>query len=174
MKNFFDSKSPIRFILRSFSLYIAWYLLYEIWLHPQQTLDTLVINNIGYWSELILKTFGYTLIKEFPVKDIIRTIGIDGTVGVWIGDSCDGISIAALFTGFVIAYPGKIFNKFLFIPLGIISIHTLNIIRVVLLCIIQYYDYTWLDFNHTYTFTSLMYLYVFGLWYMWITKFATK
>jgi hypothetical protein len=30
----------------------------------------------------------------------------------------------------------------------------------------------WLDFNHDYTFTILVYAAVFALWYLWIEKFS--
>jgi len=162
----------IRFIFSSIGLYLLWYFIYELWIKPDEWLDLLIMDNIVYWNEKILKLFGYILIREFPVKDIIRTTGIDGTVGVWIGARCDGVSLFALFSGFVIAYPGQLVNKLIFIPLGILSIHIINIIRVVILCIIQHIDYTLLDFNHNYTFTSIMYTYIFILWYIWISKFT--
>ena len=174
-KNYSLKNPVVRFISSAFILYILWYIVYEAWLHPTETLDLLVIENVGDWSELIIEALGFTLIKEFPVKDTIRTIGIDGTTGVWIGDSCNGISVFALFAGFIIAYPGSsMIKKMIFIALGMLSIHIINIVRVSVLAIIQFYNYEWLDFNHTYTFTFIMYLYVFALWYYWILRINPK
>jgi len=104
----------------------------------------------------------------------IRTIGIDGTHGLWIGDPCNGLTLFALFTGFIIAYPGPLKKKLWFIPVGIIAIHFINIIRIVALSLIVYYfpDPEVLDFNHTYTFTLLVYGFVFSLWYVWAGKLS--
>jgi hypothetical protein len=43
---------------------------------------------------------------------------------------------------------------------------------VAMLAIIAYYDYTWLDFNHSYTFNFLVYAFIFMLWMVWVNRFA--
>ena len=170
MSSFF--KNPFyQFLIKALLLYLGYYLVYELWLRPQRWLDMLVISNLETASSLILTSLGFSLIQES--SDVfIRTIGIDGTNGLWIGDPCDGLTLFALFAGFVIAYPGPIKTKLWFIPLGLTLIHLLNILRIVALVVIVYYfpDPEVLDFNHTYTFTMLVYAFVFGLWYIWANK----
>lgn len=170
MKTFL--KNPFyQFLLKALILYLSYYLIYELWLRPQRWLDMLVISNLETASSFILKALNFTLIQES--SDVfIRTIGIDGTNGLWIGDPCNGLTLFALFAGFVIAYPGSLKTKLWFIPLGLIMIHLLNILRIVALVVIVYYfpDPEVLDFNHTYTFTMLVYGFVFGLWYIWANK----
>lgn len=162
---------PALFLIKALVLYIVWYLVYELWLHPYTDIDLWVIDNIITISENLLTAFGFIIIPE--VYDAsFRTIGLDGTHGVWIGDSCNGITIFALFTGFIIAYPGKISKKIVYIIVGIISIHVLNIIRIMALTIILLYAPESLEFNHTYTFTTLMYAYIFFLWYLWTNKYS--
>jgi exosortase family protein XrtF len=134
-------------------------------------IDMLVINDNSNWSLFILKKLGFhTFAGNNP---IIRTIGIDGTHGLWIGDSCDGLELFALFTFFILAYPGSWLHKVWYIPVGITLIHTMNIIRIVLLCIIVQKKPSWLEFNHTYLFQILMYGFIFFLWFIWIKKFGT-
>lgn len=154
-------------------LYLAWLILYEYWLHPLGILDRFMIDNIIWMSGSVLKAFGYSLIGEFPFDEGIRTIGIDGTHGVWVGDPCNGISLFALFTGFVLAYPGPIKHKLWFIPLGLLLVHLINVIRVTALTMIVFYAPEYLEFNHTYTFTLLVYGFVFFLWWIWANKFST-
>lgn len=159
------------FLLKALGLYILWYLLYELWLDPLDTLDKPVINNLVFVSGWLLKSIGFHLIEE-PHIDIIRTIGIDGTNGIWIGDPCNGVVLFALFTGFVMAYPGSVKKKLWFIPLGLVTIHLLNIFRIIGLCMIVLYAPEFLEINHTYTFTILVYSYVFFLWMLWANRLS--
>lgn len=165
MKKITD-KALIRFLVSALIFYLGWYVLYVLWLHPWKKLDIAVINSLISISSSILSFLNYPLI-DFPYDENIRTIGIDGSHGLWVGDPCNGITLFALFTGFIVAFPGNIKWKLIFIPIGIISIHLLNVIRIVGLALIAYYAPEYLVFNHTYTFTILVYAYVFFLWYLW-------
>ena len=134
----------------------------------------MVIRNLESVSGFILESLGFNLISESEISSI-RTIGIDGTHGLWIGDPCNGLTLFALFTGFVLVYPGNWKKKAWFIPFGIATIHMLNIVRIVGLTLTVYFfpDPEILDFNHTYTFTILVYGYVFYLWFLW-SQFGSK
>ena len=166
--NFVFYKNPvIRFLINVFVLYIVWYCIYNLWLHPQQTIDLWVIDFTIHISKWILESLGYII---FTGAD--RLIGIDGTGGLWIGDNCNGIALFALFAGFIIAYRGKIAHKIIYIFLGIVGIEFLNILRVVALAILDTYSRTWTEFNHTYTFTFFIYAFIFMLWMLWVNKFS--
>jgi exosortase family protein XrtF len=164
-------KNPIpRFLVFFSILYLCWYFLYEFLLHPSGKLDSIAINNTVYFTSHLLYLLGY---QPFTAKsDTIRTVGIDGTHGLWIGDPCNGIALFSLFTIFVVAFPGPIKKKLWFIPLGILLIHILNIIRVTILCIIVLKAPAYLEFNHNYTFYILIYGFIFFLWMVWVNKFA--
>jgi exosortase family protein XrtF len=169
-------KSPaLFFFIKLLALYIIWYLVYDLWLHPDRIIDKWAIVNIVYFTIIFLQVLGYTAISDIHIEEAetIHTVGIDGTNGLWIGDPCNGIVVMALFAGFIIAFPGKIKNKLWFIPLGIFLIHLVNILRVVALSIIVYYAPQYLDFNHTYTFTIVVYSVVFILWYIWTKKYSS-
>ncbi len=166
-------KNPVFFFLvKALLLYVGWYLVYELWLHPLGIIDSFVIDNLITSGEFIISNLGYTLIPEPDPKWAIRTLGIDGTHGIWIGDPCNGITLFALFTGFVIAYPGPLKTKLWFIPLGLICIHLVNIMRIVALVFITLFAPEYLEFNHTYTFTLIVYSFVFLLWMIWANKLA--
>jgi exosortase family protein XrtF len=166
-------KNPFyRFISLAVLLFVTWELLYEFVLTPGGKVDTWIVENIIFSSEAILSLLGFSLIPHTADETIIRTIGIDGGHHLWVGDNCNGLVLFALFAGFVIAFPGKLKHKAWFIPLGIVSIHLVNVLRIVGLSIINRYYPEYLDFNHTYTFTVIVYSFVFGLWYIWATKLA--
>lgn len=175
MLKYITENKILFFLLKAFGLYLFWYILYDLWLHPKSTLDNLISTNLAYWSSLIIKSLGFIAIDSVAASsENITVIGIDGTHGLWVGDPCNGITLFALFVGFIIAYPGKIKNKMWFIPLGLLSIHIINILRIVSLCLIVLYKPESLAFNHTYTFTILVYAYVFWLWLIWSNKYANQ
>ena len=157
----------VKFLSFGFLLYISWFALYEWWIHPAQWADKLIINNTLGLSQKILGWMGY--LTEIPEE---RWIRIEGTPGLFLGDSCNGISLFALFGIFIVAFPGKIVSKFFFIPAGILLIHFLNVLRVVALSIIMTYSYSMTEFNHTYTFTILIYACIFLMWLYWINKYS--
>lgn len=163
-------KKPLnRFLLLILAFYLGWYLIYNLWLQPAETLDLFVIDVTVVVSKKLLELLGYTV---FTGSD--RLIGIDGTGGLWIGDNCNGIALFALFTGFIIAYPGNWKKKLWFIPMGIVLIEFMNILRVVFLAILDTHSRAWTEFNHTYTFTIVIYGFIFLMWMIWVNKVSDK
>lgn len=166
MKKLFN-EPMVKFLALGFFLYLFWLAIYEWWIHPMEWVDKLVIDNTLDISQKILDRMGYAVERSGD-----RMMGIKGTPGLFIGDSCNGISLFALYSIFILAFPGKIISKIIFIPVGIILIHLLNVGRVVVLAIIETHSYEWTEFNHTYTFTLIIYGFIFMMWLLWINKFS--
>ncbi|MBD81197.1 MAG: hypothetical protein CL840_19925 [Crocinitomicaceae bacterium] len=166
------SNPLFRFIIYAFSLYLLWFILYSNWLQPQGIVDNWVIGIIINHTDTLLSILGFETHSPDIYGPDVKTVGIVGSSGVWIGDACNGLTLFALFSGFVLAYPGPMIKKIWFVPFGIVTIHLLNVIRVTALAVIAKYYPSSLDFNHTYTFTILVYSYVFGLWYFWANKLS--
>lgn len=156
-----------RFLVTALLLYTGWYCAYEFWIHPTQSLDGLVVQNTINISKKILEGFGYSVSQPET-----RLLKIEGTGGVFVSDSCNGIPLFVLFSIFIIAFPGPWKKKIIFIPAGIVLIHAANIARVVALAMIQHKNREWVEFNHTYTFTILMYAFIFIMWMLWVKKFS--
>lgn len=159
----------IRFLLTILGLYLLWYILYKTVIQPLNDVDMFVINTTISISKWFLELFNYSVFTGTE-----RVIGVDGTGGLWIGDNCNGITLFALFTWFIVAYKGKLKYKIPYILLGIISIELLNILRIVGLAILDTISRTWTEFNHTYTFTILIYGYIFLLWMIWVNKYSER
>lgn len=157
----------VRFLLFFAGLYVLWFLVYDLWLHPEESLDEWIIQWTIYISEHVLQLFGYTIYTDGG-----RVIAVAGTSGLYVGDSCNSITLVALFSGFIIAWPGIIKRKIIYILLGSFFIFTLNVIRIMVLCILETYSRAYTEFNHTYTFTFLMYAFIFLLWYLWVEKYS--
>jgi exosortase/archaeosortase family protein len=87
---------------------------------------------------------------------------------------CSGLELFLLFFGFILLMKGRLKDKLWFVPLGFLGILVLNIIRIILLSIIYYHTPQYLDFNHKYTFVIIVYGAIFGLWVLWVNKFANR
>jgi exosortase family protein XrtF len=166
MKKYWD-EPIVKFLAVGLVLYLGWLALYEWWIHPAGWADNAVINNTISISTAILEFLGYEVEHNGN-----RMLGIKGTPGLFIGDSCNGISLFALYSIFILAFPGKIVPKLIFISVGILVIHLLNVIRVMALSIILTYSYEWTEFNHTYTFTTLIYAFIFLTWLFWVNTYS--
>lgn len=136
-------------------------------------LDENIISNIIFTTKKFLELFSYKV--YFTIDDLnYQMIGVDGAHPVWIGGPCDGVSIMAIFFIFVCAYPGNQIHKLWYVPLGIIAIHFINILRVAALTLINFYAPEYLDFNHNYTFTFIVYGFIFILWMIWVNKLSKR
>jgi len=163
----------LRFLITASFIYLVLYLLYQFFIKKYTFLDEAFIRIIIHSADVILQTMGYDTFTVLDNTDF-QTIGIDGANGVWIGSACNSITLFFLFAVFVIAYPGHQQSKWWFVLIGILSIHILNLLRVVALAIIQLNSPEWLGFNHTYTFTIIIYGYIFLLWMIWVNKYSAK
>ena len=161
------------FLLKAVGLYVAWYMFYHLWINPHTRLDLFMINVLITHSSALLELLGYPLI-EYPYDEIYRTMGIDGSNGVWIGDSCNGLNLFATFSIFILSWPGPWKRKLWFIPAGMLIIHLINIVRIAMLSIIALHHPRWLDFNHTYTFQIIAYLLIFIMWMWWANRIGKE
>ncbi len=169
----FDFKNKVfRFFFFATILYLSWFVLYELVIKPYTTIDEKLISVIISQSAFLLKTLGYTTYQAVE-EEGIQLLGIDGAHPIWIGSPCNAFTLFAFFSLFIIAFPGRVKNKLWFIPMGILIIHLANLIRVMSLTLINYYNPEYLEFNHTYTFTIFVYGIIFCLW-MWWVNFSLK
>jgi exosortase family protein XrtF len=169
-QRFRQNKIAVFFISASL-LYLSWFLLYELVIKPHTLFDEKVISNIIFFSSRVLSFFNHNVYLSNTDIDM-QMVGIDGAHPVWIGGPCNAVTLMALFSIFIIVFPGSIKNKLWFVPLGILVIHILNIFRVSALAAIAFYAPEYLGFNHTYTFTIIMYSFIFWFWIIWVNRFS--
>lgn len=87
-------------------------------------------------------------------------------------EGCNALSVIILFIAFVIAFTGKLKNTIVFLLLGSIIIHVLNIGRIALLCI-ALYDFPQMEhILHGVIFPLVIYGVVFLLWVIWVNKYS--
>jgi exosortase family protein XrtF len=149
------------FLLKVAGIYLLWYLIYELWLLPDGTLDQWVTTNIVSVSAGMLEMLGY----DFYATG--RLIGIGESAGIYLVNGCSGISAIGLFVGFVVAYPGAWIPRIAFIFIGIGVIYLVNIIRIIVLTITQVQAPEMFTVTHDYSTTAIFYIVIFVLWMIW-------
>lgn len=173
MKARITSNAFLKFLLSAGILYFILYLIYQFVVKRYTFYDQKFIGSIIKASEFFLNSLGYKTFTVLQDRDM-QVVGIDGSNGVWVGSNCNAITLFALFAVFIIAYPGQQKNKWWFVPSGIVAIHLINIFRVVALALTANYFPEYLNFNHTYTFTIIVYGFIFLLWMIWVNRFAHR
>lgn len=121
-----------------------------------------------------LKLIGYKTYLAF-VANKFGLISFDDGRSIRVSHYCDGLVLFALYTGFILSFPkGSFWSKCKQVLIGILAIYVANVIRIIILCVIFIEAREYLEFNHKYVFTSLIYVMIFFLWKTWIDKTLEK
>ncbi len=163
-----------RFVLLGGGLYLTWLLIYHLVIKEYTNWDFDLNYNIVYLSAQLFNFFGIETFIDIESNHVALIKNLSQHQGVWVGDECNGFKLFSIFSIFIIAFPGNIYSKFIFIPIGIMIIHFANILRIMALLLINDYNPSYLDFNHNYTFTILIYGVIFLLWLFWLKKYSIK
>ena len=163
-------RAVTQFVVTAFLLYVIWFLFYDYYL----------LKESKWVHELIIfeTKISSKLINVFSSHDRFASSGnmiyCNGARLLRVGEECSGMVLFALFSGFIVCYPGPIKHKLWYVPLGICLIFLLNIIRMVALSINYKYYKSSFAFNHHVTFTYTVYAFIFILWVVWLNKFGKK
>ncbi|SMO47074.1 exosortase X [Gracilimonas mengyeensis] len=161
--------TPIgRFIAKALAFFIAWYVLYELWLLPDGRVDRWLSLNIIATGGGLLQWLG------FDAYTVNRIIGIGESPGIKIVDGCNGIAAMGLFIGFILAYPGDWKKRAAYVVVGVGVIYLVNIVRIMILAVTQLYWPTFFDFTHDYSTTAIFYIVIFILWMIWVNYSDTE
>ena len=112
-----------------------------------------------------------TQIESHPTEPSIKII-YRGQYISRIIEGCNALSVIILFISFVIAFTGKFKQTLLFVFLGSVLIHLLNIARIALLCVALYSFPEYEHMLHGVIFPLVIYGIVFLLWVIWVNKFS--
>ena len=175
-----DLKKPeFKFLIIFVPLITVWFFSYhylykiDIILGSNYSLLTGFSKLLSVQSNFILSIFNFQTSTEIHGDMVVaKILGYPYSHGVWIGEPCNGIKIFGLFSIFILSFRGGVKQKLLFIPLGVIVLHFLNVLRIAVLTYISAVNPYILNFNHNITFQLVIYAAMLGLWYLWIIKFS--
>lgn len=131
--------------------------------------NDLLKENLVFFSRWVLGLMGYNV--EQMGNNIVKVVGYGG---VGIGNYCLAVELFVLFVALVASYPAPTKTKLWFIPLGLLSIHLLNVVRVIALNLLTVYAPEYADFNHHFTFRVIVFLYILLLYNIFLKHFADK
>lgn len=155
--------SPVTsFLLKALGFFLAWYVVYEIWILPDGRLDARISVNIATTAAGLLEAMGY------DVYSFGRIVGIYGDSGVEVTDRCNGIAILGLYLAFILAYPGRWDQRAAFSVLGLAIIYLTNLFRIALLTVLKVEWPEGFSFVHDFATTGIFYLVVFVMWIFWV------
>lgn len=153
-----------RFLLIGAGLALLWWIGYGQLLGPDGRLDYWLSAHVARAAAGALHAVGFAGATA-PQTPTLVTMA--GQPAVLVSSPCNGLALYALFAGFVVAYPGSLWRKAWFIPLGIGAVYLLNVLRVAALALNHTYWLHTVDFNHHYTFTFVAYGAILALWRWW-------
>lgn len=150
-------------------LYLLWFFGYEKYIALDGRLDGYLTRDIAANAAAVLRVLGFDAVVSSSQLNMIM---MNRYPAVYIAPYCDGMVLYALFSGFVIAFPTPSPHKLWFIPLGVVLIYSINVLRIVAMCINYLYFPQSFDFNHHYTFAFIVYGVIGMLWVWWATRLA--
>ncbi len=148
------------FLAKMVAAYAVWFVLYDLWLLPDGTVDQWLSLHVASWTGGILSLFSDAVAVDG------RTVTLHDA-GIYIEDGCNGLSALSLFVGFVIAYPGTWARRALFIPAGLALIVLTNVIRCVSLLVISDRWPEMFASVHGFHALFVFYVVIFALWVVW-------
>ena len=160
----------ILFLVKAILLYTIWFVSYDFFISPDGSLDAWLDDIVAGHAANLLSIFGFNGSTSPGIDQTI--VLINGVSMVGVGDPCNGLELFVLFTGFIICFPGNTSSKLFYIPVGIIIIYICNVIRTMLLSLIQLKAPEYLELNHHYTFTIIVYSIIFFLWIYWVNNYS--
>jgi exosortase family protein XrtF len=169
-----DFKYSFLFLGKFLAVYFCGNLLYGLYIDSfGNTPDT-----ITYWvtdqTSQVQNVFGVR--SSLSVNDGKPSISMrendDGVINVFEG--CNGVNVMIVFMAFIVAFGGSIRRMMWFLPLGLITIHVFNLLRIILLYAAAQQNTQYFYYIHKYFFTAALYVVVVVLWIVWVTRLNNK
>ncbi|HEY8935030.1 MAG TPA: exosortase family protein XrtF [Cyclobacteriaceae bacterium] len=165
-----EFKPSILFLSKFLGVYLAGNIVYGLWITSfDQRADSMtsvvtlqtssVLNAFGEDTKAIDSDYGPTVWLKRGNKIILNVF-----------EGCNGINVMIVFVAFIVAFGGKTKAILWFVPLGLITIHLFNIIRIALLYVVAQHYQSYFYYVHKYIFTGILYLIVFALWILGVMK----
>ena len=154
--------SPLTlFLLKAGGVYAAWQLIYDFVVLPDGRVDTwLSITSVK------LAAAGLSFVG-WEIETAGRFIACVGNRGVEIQNGCNGMDLLGLYAGFIIAYPGDLKKRAVFMAGGIGLLFITNVLRIAFFALSNLYFPQYWDPVHYYSSYVFFYPIVLTLWYLW-------
>jgi len=177
LKTYFIQYRPFFiFLIKFFLVYIGLTVLYQLYLNQY---DGLIYFQVDNFTQLVARQvnnmllfFNYNSSLELHDKEASVKLFLDNVYVARVVEGCNALSVIILFVAFVVAFSGRWLQTALFILVGCVLIHILNVFRIALLSIALLHYPKHEQILHGVIFPLFIYGVVFGLWVIWVNKFS--
>lgn len=169
-----DFKPTILFLTKFLVLYFVLNVAYGLYIDHYHPMPDPVTRWVSNHSNALLQLFGSQTTcqdrSDIPAVNIKN--GHQAVLSIFEG--CNGLNVSIIFVAFLLSF-GRPQQKLLwFIPLGLVVIHLTNLMRITLLYSVSVNLPQFMYFAHKYLFTAIIYIVIFGVWYVWINFLFEK
>ncbi len=170
-------KVPIvvkQFLIRAILLFSFWYVGYYYVIRPDTRVDNWLTKETTRGVTFTMNKFytnGFSSSEEIDValkNAFYNAVYYREQLALKISHPCNGLALYVLYMGFLICVPGSIIKKVVFSIVGSIIIYILNVFRCCALVWLNLNKPEWTDFAHHYAFTTIVYVFIFLLWVMFL------
>jgi exosortase/archaeosortase family protein len=173
-----DIPSTVRsFLLKALVCFVIWKIAYHLYIMPNRLLYVpLTIQVTAHAKQLLSLVYPqkHFTITEVAVNNNSDFFGIsifsNGKKVITLLDACNGLELYIIYISFIVCLPSNLKRMLLFISLGTIGIYMLNVIRCVVLGVLNINRSLYVDFAHHYLFTMVVYIAIFIGWAFYINK----
>lgn len=177
-----EFKPTLFFLLRFFLTYAICSVSYGLFIKQYDQsqpsiidpITSQVVNQVGTLASWLgyqveIEKNAHSNYTDLGHEQTFNTLYLNDIQAIAVEEGCNGMSVIILFASFIIAFGGNAKKSILFILAGIVFIHLSNLLRLLLLAILNVdFNGTYFHFFHKYGFTAVIYLAVFLLWYLWV------
>jgi exosortase family protein XrtF len=181
LKNQYQQFKPFLLFLGKFLLsYLLLTFLYQSYLNQ---FDAKIYQVDGFTKMVanqtknLMELFGCVVTTEIHANESCVKLYYNHKWIARIIEGCNALSVIILFVSFVISFSGKIKQTIIYILVGSLLIHIMNVIRIALLAVLIFNYPQYESFLHGVFFPLIIYGFVFLLWVYWVnnfSKYATK
>jgi exosortase/archaeosortase family protein len=155
--------------------------LYILWMrHGFYPFATQVDQLFIFASDILFNQSVWLLKNIFHLNHTTdgQTIWVTTNTGAWgyvdVSPHCTSLKQWMHWIFIMLLFPGPWKHKLWYIPLGIITIHFVNIIRIVGLSLTLIPWPQHFDFFHDYIFKTFFYFMIFVMWVVWVENILQR
>ncbi|MDO4729247.1 MAG: exosortase family protein XrtF [Bacteroidota bacterium] len=174
-KNFQKYRPFIKFVLTFFGIYITFTILYNLFINSynnqEYPLDPFT-KTLSEQVEIVGKAIGQNIRTYQYIGEKYTRLAYDDNSVARIVEGCNAVNVMIYFVAFVFATGTNIRKTIIFSILGLISIHIINIFRIIVLSYLLHKFPAHTHITHGIIFPLIIYGFVFVLWVLWLVKFS--
>jgi len=176
MQTYFKQYKSFLFYPQVFSVYVVLSVIYQQYLNQFENPIIVQADDftrlVAYQVQKTLQFFNYNSSTELYINQASVKLFLEGVYVARVVEGCNALSVIILFIAFIVAFTGKLKTTILYMILGSVLIHILNIFRIAVLCIALLHYPKKEHLLHDIIFPLFIYGCVFGLWVIWVNNFS--